>query len=261
MSHEFDGEKYRKASAHQKEWGTKIISEFKLNGKESILDLGCGDGTLTSLLSELVPDGNVLGIDASEGMIKTAKELENQKLTFKKMDIDVIDFNEEFDLIFSNATLHWVKDHTKLLANCYKALKKNGAIRFNFAGEGNGSNFNEIIKQTISLEKYKKYFINLEWPWFMPSIIQYKTLVTNCDFENIQIWDENADRYFANENELIKWIDQPALVPFLKLVADEDKNDFRNEVISKMIERTKQSDGRCFETFRRINVKATKESL
>ena len=257
-SHEFDGKKYRKASLHQKEWGTKIISEFKLHGNESILDLGCGDGTLTSLLSELVPKGKVIGIDASDGMISTAKEIETKKLVFKKMDIDEINFDEEFDLIFSNATLHWVKDHKKLLANCFKALKKNGSIRFNFAGEGNGSNFNNVIKETISHEKFKKYFVHLEWPWFMPSISEYKTLVTDCDFKNIEIWDENADRYFANENELIQWIEQPAIVPFLKLVANEDKDFFRSDVINKMIERTRQSDGRCFETFRRINVKATK---
>ena len=92
----------------------------------------------------------------------------------------------------------------------------------------------------------------------MPSISEYKTLVTDCDFKNIEIWDENADRYFANENELIQWIEQPAIVPFLKLVANEDKDFFRSDVINKMIERTRQSDGRCFETFRRINVKATK---
>lgn len=47
MAHEFDGNKYEKASSHQKEWGEKIIEEFTLTGTERILDLGCGDGTLT----------------------------------------------------------------------------------------------------------------------------------------------------------------------------------------------------------------------
>jgi trans-aconitate 2-methyltransferase len=52
MPHEFDGEAYKKASTHQKEWGNKIIAELNLTGNESILDLGCGDGVLTSQLSE-----------------------------------------------------------------------------------------------------------------------------------------------------------------------------------------------------------------
>jgi len=57
---------------------------------------------------------------------------------------------------------------------------------------------------------------------------------------------------------MIGWIEQPSIVPFLKLVDDEKKNSFRDEVVDRMIERTIQNDGRCFETFRRINVFAKK---
>lgn len=71
---EFDGEKYKKASRHQKEWGNKLISTLQLKGNEAILDLGCGDGTLTKQLFLLAPNGYVIGIDASVGMIKTAKQ-------------------------------------------------------------------------------------------------------------------------------------------------------------------------------------------
>ena len=58
MTYEFDGKKYEKASSHQKEWGEKLIEELDLKGTERILDLGCGDGTLTVQLSGLVPEGN-----------------------------------------------------------------------------------------------------------------------------------------------------------------------------------------------------------
>lgn len=72
MSFEFDGEKYKNASTHQKEWANKILGELQFAGNETILDLGCGDGVITNQLAEMVPDGKVLGIDASKGMIKTA---------------------------------------------------------------------------------------------------------------------------------------------------------------------------------------------
>lgn len=67
---QFDGEKYKRASRHQKEWGNKLISEININGNEVILDLGCGDGVLTEQLSTLVPDGKVIGGDSSIGMIE-----------------------------------------------------------------------------------------------------------------------------------------------------------------------------------------------
>ncbi|WP_245612000.1 hypothetical protein [endosymbiont 'TC1' of Trimyema compressum] len=51
---EFDGEKYKQASKHQREWGNKLISGIDIKGNEAILDLGCGDGILSKKLSTLV---------------------------------------------------------------------------------------------------------------------------------------------------------------------------------------------------------------
>ena len=68
----------------------------------------------------------------------------------------------------------------------------------------------------------------------------------------------NADRYFDNEQEMIRWIDQPSLVPFLKYLDKANKQTFRDTVVEQMIKETAQPDGTCFETFRRINVFAKK---
>ncbi|MBU4344530.1 MAG: class I SAM-dependent methyltransferase [Desulfobacteraceae bacterium] len=114
MAHEFDGKKYEKASAHQKEWGAKLIAELDLQGNENVLDLGCGDGILSVLLSELLPKGEVIGIDASQGMIDAALAKVRENLRFLFMDINDINFINQFDVVFSNATLHRVKDHQKL---------------------------------------------------------------------------------------------------------------------------------------------------
>ena len=57
---------------------------------------------------------------------------------------------------------------------------------------------------------------------------------------------------------MVKWIDQPSLVPFLGHIAEKDRKRFRDAVAERMIEQTRQSDGTCFETFRRINVLARK---
>ena len=61
VTFEFDGEKYKTASKHQKEWGNDLISEFSFKGNEAVLDLGCGDGVLTEQLALFVPRGTALG--------------------------------------------------------------------------------------------------------------------------------------------------------------------------------------------------------
>jgi trans-aconitate 2-methyltransferase len=253
-NYEFDGEKYKKASAHQQEWGNKIISELTFAGTENILDLGCGDGRLTKRLADLVPKGKVVGIDASVGMINTAREIEQPNLSFICLDINKMDFINQFDLIFSNAALHWVKDHQRLLNSCRKALRAEGRIRLSFAGDGNCSNFFEVIRQVIDDAAYREYFKNFVWPWYMPKLSCYEKLVKRQGFREMRVWEENADRYFSSKEDLIKWIDQPTIVPFLELVPDDIKARFRNEVVQRMVDKTINPDGTCFETFRRINV-------
>jgi len=256
---EFDGEKYKTASKHQKEWGSKIISELKLNGGEHILDMGCGDGILTDQLAELVPDGLVLGIDASQGMINSAKKLTKTNLLFKLIDITKIGFENEFDLIFSNATLHWIKNHNDLLRKCYSALKANGTIRFNFAGDGNCSQFIKVVREVMQSQPYAQYFRNFDWPWFMPTVEHYQDLMRKTEFGDQRVWEENADRHFTTQEEITNWIEQPSIIPFLRNITnDRNKKEFTENVVTKMIHETRKDNNTFFETFRRINVIAKK---
>jgi len=255
---EFDGAKYRQASKHQQEWGARLIDGLALAGNEQILDLGCGDGTLTSWLASLVPNGHVTGIDASVSMIDTAKHLATDNLGFVLMDIVDMDFTDRFDLIFSNAALHWVNDHQELLRRSRAALRERGMIRWNFAGDGNCSNFFATVRTVMAQPEFRRCFDGFEWPWFMPDPSTYQTMVKGAGFSDVNVTGENADRSFADVDEMIRWIDQPSLVPFLPHLPDNERGVFRETVIDQMVERTRQSDGRCFETFRRINVAAVK---
>ena len=103
-----------------------------------------------------------------------------------------------FDLIVSNATLHWVKNHKRLLKNCHRALKANGRVRFNFAGDGNCQNFFRVVREAMTDNRYRKYFEKFEWPWYMPTVAEYKTIADKSDFMEVNAWGENADRHFPD---------------------------------------------------------------
>ncbi len=262
MTFEFDAKKYKKASTHQKEWGEKLIAGLNLNGSEKILDLGCGDGGLTAQLAELVPDGFVLGIDASERMVESAQKVhKSENLRFDLMDINTIDLENEFDVVFSNAALNWIKDHERLLKNVLLSLKPGGMVRFNFAGDGNCSNLKKVLKKVMAEKEYAGYFDGFDWPWYMPAVDEYEKIVTRSGFSDVKVWGENADRYFPDSQAMTRWIDQPSIVPFSKCVDNGNKQHFRDTVVTRMINLTMQEDGRCFETFRRINVFAVKKLL
>jgi trans-aconitate methyltransferase len=259
MTFEFDGQQYKKASPHQKSWGRAMIDLLELRGDERILDLGCGDGALTARLAQRVPDGLAVGIDASHSMIDTAgSEHGAENLRFELMDIDTVDFDCEFDVVFSNAALHWITDHDKLLTNVHRALKDGAYLRWQFAGDGNCSNLIAVLTEVMSQTRYAGYFAAFAWPWYMPSLAQYRAKLEQVPLRDKKLWSTNADRYFADVDEMTGWINQPGIVPFLDRIDAEHKQGFRDAVVRAMIERTTGDDGRCFETFRRINVFARK---
>jgi trans-aconitate 2-methyltransferase len=131
-------------------------------------------------------------------------------------------------------------------------------FRSNFAGDGNCRHFFQVVREAMSLDKFSLYFADFQWPWYMPSIGEYETLAAQSGLRGIRVWGENADRFFPDAEAMIKWVDQPSIVPFLARVAGKDKASFRDFVVRSMLEKTKQEDGRHFETFRRINVFARK---
>jgi len=108
----------------------------------------------------------------------------------------------------------------------------------------------------MSKEQFAQHFVNFEWPWYMPRVDEYESLVNQSGLHDVQVWGENADRFFPDVETMVKWVDQPSLVPVLVHVPVEQKAAFRDFAINRMIEETRKEDGRCFETFRRINVVA-----
>lgn len=141
----FDGKEYEKSSQCQSEWGNALIAELNLKGNEAILDLGCGNGLTTKELARRVLYGKVRGIDSSWSMLEAAKAHKTTNMELLLLDINEMAFDNVFDVVFSNAALHWVLDHEKLLKNVYNALKQNGFMRIQFAGDGNCPNLIEEL--------------------------------------------------------------------------------------------------------------------
>ncbi len=255
--HEFDGERYREAASHQREWGERLIAALELQGDETVLDLGCGDGTVTTRLADRVPSGSVLGIDASAGMIKAALPLARPNLRFALQDIRTLDFRAEFDLIFSNSALHWLKDQPRLLAACHHALKDGGRLYCGFPGAGSAAGFIRAVRKIMAAPEYQKFFVDFEWPWYMPEAGEYEALLRQAGFREVSVRVRINDRSFSAA-QFTGFIDQPAIVPFLTPVAEADKKQFRDAVLRAALELTALGEGEYFEAFRRLEVLARK---
>lgn len=123
------------------EYGKGLLEFVPENKNQSILDLGCGTGTLTAQLSNLAD--TVIGVDSSVSMIAKAKE-QYANIQFMVCDALALPFEEQFDVVFSNAVFHWITDHNALLNNIHKVLKPGGLLVCEFGANGNISTIENI---------------------------------------------------------------------------------------------------------------------
>lgn len=116
------------------EYGKGLLECIAPDASQSILDLGCGTGTLTDQLSSRA--GSVVGIDASPEMVGRAKQ-RFPHLAFMVGDALELPFAHRFDIVFSNAVFHWIPDHDRLLKSIRRALKAQGRLICEFGAQGN----------------------------------------------------------------------------------------------------------------------------
>jgi trans-aconitate 2-methyltransferase len=230
----FDGKKYERASLCQREWGIELVEKLQLNGNEVILDLGCGNGVITRALAERVPQGRVVGVDNTPSMLDAARAHKTANMTLKLLDITEITFAAEFDVVFSNAALHWVLDHKKLLRMIYNAVKPGGFVRAQFGAAGNIVNLSEVLREVMRLPAYVPYFKTFRWPWYMPRVEEYEALLSRTYFRRYWVWGENKDRYFSDEESLIRMVEEMGLVPSIAVLPEDLKQLFRDTVINKL---------------------------
>ncbi len=250
----WDGQDYERHSAHQRAWGSSLLLRLPLRGDERVLDLGCGDGSVTCRLAARVPRGSVLGIDAASEMLAAARTKCGPNMTVQQLDITRLAFEAEFDVVFSNAALHWVHDHTALLANIHRALKPGGALLAQLGCEGNCPHLVACLRTGMQAPPFTHEFAGFRWPWVFPSPRAYEALLAASPFVASRVWTEEHDQRFPTPEALVGWIDNPCLIPFVQALPDDLRKPFRDAVVAAMLARTRQPDGAHVERFRRIDV-------
>jgi len=165
-SQQWSPEQYAKNARFVSDLGMPVVTLLAPRAGERILDVGCGDGPLTKRLVELGCE--VVGVDASPAMIEAAKAL---GLDAHVMDGQALRFDSEFDAVFSNAALHWMKQADVVIDGVWRALKPGG--RFVAECGGDGNNATVLRALDVSLRKRGLDFRALS-PWYFPTVEEYR---------------------------------------------------------------------------------------
>jgi trans-aconitate 2-methyltransferase len=195
---QWDPRDYAASSSSQARWGHELIARLSWQGDERVLDVGCGDGGLTADFARIVPRGEMLGIDNSPAMIAHAQAAYPQaqftNLRFARMDATRIEGVAGYDVVLSNAALHWVCDHPAFLRGAAGALRAGGRLIVSCGGKGNANDVFAALRAEMRAPAWREFFKNLEKPYFFHSDADYRRWLPAAGFkpETIQLAPKEA---------------------------------------------------------------------
>ena len=266
MKYHWDATTYDRISDAQESWGHEIIEYRKWKGNEIVIDAGCGSGRTTKILSIKVPQGKVIAVDSDLSMIRLAKEnLANfSNIEFIKMDISQLELAEKVDVVFSNATLHWILNHKKVFECFWQILNPDGQLLIQCGGHRDLAKTLSILnKVSKSKEFYNYYFSNNKgddiWKqtWYFARKEDTKKILQEIGFRNIQVFLEDREAKFHNKEEYFLFIKTIVLIPYLKYLPNNMlKDKFAKSVIQEIETNAKELQWKL--DFVRLNINAIK---
>ena len=227
---------YAANSSVQQSWARELIAKLNLRGYEHILDVGCGDGKVTAELARAVPRGGVTGMDASAEMIRIARKAfpasEISNLKFQITDAREIGSKTKFDLVFSNAALHWVDDHEAILHGAASVLKNGGRLIVSCGGKGNAHDVFLALRPEMRLKRWCKYFRKMPLPYFFYAPSDYEKWLPKFGFKINALKLAPKDATYDGAEGLATWL-RTTWIPFVQRVPE----NFREEFIAAVTQR------------------------
>jgi|SRR5277367_3948295 SAM-dependent methyltransferase len=145
--------------------GAPVVDLLAPRAGERILDLGCGDGVLTAKLASM--GCHVIGVDASAPQIEAARKL---GLDARVMNGEALNFDGDFDAVFSNAALHWMSNPAKVIAGVRRALKPHGRFVAEFGGRGCVAKIRKALIEALNRRRINGEAAS---PWYFPTVEEY----------------------------------------------------------------------------------------
>src|SRR5437588_1389024 len=165
-SRDWDAATYDRVSGDvQLVWAQEQLARVSLRGDEVVCDAGCGSGRVTALLADLVPRGRVYGVDVAPSMVEHARAALGKRATVLCQDLVSLELPEPVDLIFSNATFHWIHDHDALFGALFRATAPGGRLVAQCGGRGNIDVFRRLADEVATEPEFADYFVRWQRPW------------------------------------------------------------------------------------------------
>ncbi|HEV8391880.1 MAG TPA: trans-aconitate 2-methyltransferase [Dongiaceae bacterium] len=247
----WDPSQYLKFSDHRLRPALDLMAQIPLEGPRSIYDLGCGPGNITRMLAERWAGAAVAGIDSSADMLAKARR-EAPGVAFEQADIADWSPPAPADLVFSNATLHWLDDHASLLPRLASWLAPGGVLAIQMPY--NRDSPSHLLMETAAADgpwRSRLSGVRQAYQSLEDVEVYYRILAPVT--RQVDIWETTYLHVLEGDNPVVEWTKGTALRPYLDALDEAERAGFL-AAYSRRIAAAypKQPDGCTLLPFRRI---------
>jgi trans-aconitate 2-methyltransferase len=230
-SRDWDAGTYDRISAPQQAWAAEQLERLELSGDEVVLDAGCGSGKITAQLAERVPHGTVYAVDAAPSMVRHAQEALGGRAVAMCQDLTELALPEPVDVVFSNATFHWIPDHDALFAALHRNMKPGGRLVAQCGGRGNIDAFRETADEVAGEEPFAPYFADWQRPWNYATAEETTDRLRGAGFEEVSCWLEDKPTRLEEPRSFVETV---CLVRHLDPLPEELRGPFVDRVLERV---------------------------
>lgn len=254
---EWDARSYHRVSEPQFEWGRRVSSTLPLDGDECVMDAGAGTGRLSALLLDRLPGGRVVAVDRSVNMTKVAAETLAGRPNADVVAADLLrlPFASVFDVVFSTATFHWIRDHDVLFASLFAVLRPGGRLHAQCGGGKNLERIHQRALELAAMPRFAPFFSTWEDPWQYAAPEVTRERLVRAGFENVSASLAEAPVTFADARSFRAFIETVVMRSFLaKLPAGETREAF----LDTIVQRAADDDPPFTLDYWRLDIRATR---
>ena len=228
VNDDWNPDRYESDHSYVYDYGEDVVDLLAPEEGERVLDLGCGTGRLTAEIADRGADAT--GVDSSEEMVGEARR-NHPDPNFIVGDARGLEFEDEFDAVFSNAALHWIpeEDQDDIVASVGRALCDGGRFVAEMGGSGNIAQIRDATRDELTSRGYE-----YDDPWFFPSVGEYASVLEGNGFEvRRAVLFDRPTELGGEEDGLRSWLRMYA-GSILSPVPEDEAEEVRSSVEERL---------------------------